>query len=269
MTPLALGDFQAAFSQALLHQSVAADSRLAPLLRQPGFAVYRNTVMRGCIDALQANYPAILRLVGEEWFRAAAAVYVRQQWPSRPSLLDYGDRFAAFLGGFAPAAELPYLPAVARLDRLWTESHLAADAPVLEAPSIAGLAPVALESLRLFPHPAARWCWTDDVPAFTVWQRNRADGYDDSDFAWCGEGALLTRAAGTVQSQPLSRVGCALLSSCARGATLAQAVDAAATASTAAGSDGHSAALMQEIVELLPTLIRAGAFREPASEDSR
>ena len=43
--------------------------------------------MKGCIDALQANYPAVTRLVGEEWFRAAAAVYVRQAPPTNPMLL--------------------------------------------------------------------------------------------------------------------------------------------------------------------------------------
>ena len=42
------------------------------------------------IDALQSNYPAVARLVGEEWFRAAAAVYVRQTIPVEPSLLRYG-----------------------------------------------------------------------------------------------------------------------------------------------------------------------------------
>ena len=28
------------------------------------FAVYRNTVLKGCIDALQANYPTVGQLVG-------------------------------------------------------------------------------------------------------------------------------------------------------------------------------------------------------------
>jgi len=71
----------------------------------PAFAVYRNTVMKGCIDALQANYPAVARLVGEEWFRAAAAVYVREHLPRTPMLLEYGAGFADFLARFEPAAE--------------------------------------------------------------------------------------------------------------------------------------------------------------------
>jgi hypothetical protein len=40
------------------------------------FKVYRNTVLKGCVDALAANFPTVLRLVGEDWFRAAALIHV-------------------------------------------------------------------------------------------------------------------------------------------------------------------------------------------------
>ena len=109
-----------------------AAPEIAALARSPRFAVYRNTVMKGCIDALQANYPAVARLVGEEWFRAAAAIYVRERCPREPTLLRYGAAFAEFLARFEPAAELPYLPGVARLDRFWTESHAAPDEEALD-----------------------------------------------------------------------------------------------------------------------------------------
>ena len=77
--------FQDDFARALLEPEVDADaeSAVAALARQPGFAVYRNTVLKGCIDALQANYPAVARLVGEEWFRAAAAIYARANLPAQ------------------------------------------------------------------------------------------------------------------------------------------------------------------------------------------
>ena len=114
--------FQEQFAGALIDPTVSADfaADVAGLLAQPGFAVYRNTVHKGCIDALQANYPAVTRLVGEEWMRAAASEFVRAQLPRSPMLLDYGAEFAAFLAEFEPAAELPYLSGVAQLDRFWT-----------------------------------------------------------------------------------------------------------------------------------------------------
>jgi hypothetical protein len=252
MNALPLACFQAAFGRALMHDAVAADRRLGSLQRQPGFAVYRNTVLRGCIDALHASYPAVLRLVGEQWFRAAAAAYVRTHWPQQPMLVDYGDGFAAFLADFPPALELPYLSAVAQLDRCWTESHLAADAPVLDAADVAAQLQAGdgrIDALKLSIHPAARWRWFDAVPALTIWHRNRADVFDDGEFAWHGEGALLTRPLGAVQWRPLSPAGVALLDACAAGAPLAVALDAAAATADA-----------QEIGQLLPALIEAGAF---------
>jgi Putative DNA-binding domain len=61
-----LADFQDDFVHALLATPDNMQPNLSTLTRQPGFAVYRNTVMKGCIDALQANFPTVLRLVGEE-----------------------------------------------------------------------------------------------------------------------------------------------------------------------------------------------------------
>ena len=85
--------YQDAFADALLAPDGTpnASPLLVQLVAQPGFAVYRNTVMKGCIDALQANYPAVSRLVGDAWFRAAALLYVKGHLPAHPSLLDYGS----------------------------------------------------------------------------------------------------------------------------------------------------------------------------------
>ena len=56
-------------------------------------------------------------------------------------MLLYGQGFADFLRDFAPAADLPYLCGVARLDRFWTEAHCAADACVLAPSALAGVPP--------------------------------------------------------------------------------------------------------------------------------
>ncbi len=171
----------------------------------PAFAVYRNTVMKGCIDALQANYPAVARLVGEEWFRAAAAVYARANPPRVPMLTEYGEGFARFLETFPPAAELPYLPAVARLDRFWTEAHIAPDEPPLRR----------LNGRRLRPHAAARWAWFA-FPAYTIWSRNRDEPGDCDDIVWRAEGALVTRPRDAVQWIELDAAECRFLDASAR-----------------------------------------------------
>lgn len=246
----ALHDFQHNFAHALLAPDTSV-SRVAALTAQPGFAVYRNTVLKGCIDALQANYPAVERLVGEQWLRAAAAIYARTDLPSHPTLLDYGAGFAQFLRTFAPAAELPYLAGVAQLDRFWSEAHVARDELPLQA---AALAQLDLERVILRPHSAARWMWFDDSPIFTIWQRNRDATFDHMaapKVTWRGEGALITRPYGAVQSALLNAGGCALLDACAAGRPLAQAAQAALSADE-----------QIDLAQLTATLLTSGALVE-------
>jgi len=251
--PTKLTRFQDDFARALRAPDPAAAPGLTPeiavLARQPGFAVYRNTVMKGCIDALQANYPAVARLVGDEWFRAAAAIFVREQLPAEATLLYYGAAFAEFLARFEPAAELPYLPGVARLDRFWTESHAAEDESALDPTALAGLAPEALAATVLHPHAAARWAWFAEQPIYTIWQRNREAPDNEREIDWHGEGALLTRPRGAVQSSKLDAAGCAFLDACAAGRPL----DEATVAALEAQEDA-------DLARLIKTLLGAGAF---------
>ena len=245
--------FQDGFAQALLAPDPAAAPGLPPeiaaLVRQPGFAVYRNTIMKGCIDALQANYPAVARLVGDEWFRAAAAIFAREHLPAQATLLYYGEAFAEFLARFEPAAELPYLSGVARLDRFWTEAHAAPDESALAPAALTALAPEALAATVLHPNAAARWAWFADQPIYTIWQRNRGAADDEREIDWRGEGALLTRPQGVVQWAQLDAAGCALLDACAAGRPLAEAA--------AAAVEAHED---EDLTRLMKILLEAGAF---------
>ena len=254
---VSLRDFQDHFAAALIAPNSA--SPVAPaitgLIDQPGFAVYRNTVLKGCIDALQANYPAVERLVGAEWFRAAAAIFVRAELPAHPSLVDYGAGFFEFLRTFAPAAELPYLAGVARLDRFWTEAHIARDEPSLQPTTIVQMN---FERVILRPHASARWAWFNDLPVFTIWQRNRDATFDHAsapEISWRAEGALITRPHGAVQSTMLNAGGCALLDACVAGRPLPEAAEAALAA------DGNT-----NLTQLMSTLLKAGAFADAVDE---
>lgn len=257
-----LAQFQHAFAAALAAgaegeaQAAGADARVASLVAQPAFAVYRNTVMKGCVDALQANYPAVSRLVGDDWFRAAAAVFARAHPPPQPALVDYGIGFADFLADFEPARELPYLSAVARLDRFWTEAHVARDEAPVAAAVLARLPLASLAGTVLRPHASARWAWFDGQPIASIWERNRdvdADGRDRIDanraIPWQGEGMLIVRPEAEVRWTPLTQADCAFLGACAAGGTL----DAAAAAALAADPQADLCALMARLLD-------AGAF---------
>lgn len=248
-----LAGFQDAFAAALLAPGEVAE--LAGLTSQPGFAVYRNTVMKGCIDALQANYPAIDRLVGAEWFRAAAAIYARANLPRHASLLDYGTDFAAFLAGFEPGAEFPYLCDVARLDRFWGEAHAARNEPALSAAAVASLSHEELGRTVVRPLASARWAWFAEHPAYSIWRRNRFRAEDPAVEAaaipWQGEGALVLRPDATVEHLALDAAGCTFLEACAAGRDLA-----------AAGLEALERDPNADLARLMQTLLEAGAFAE-------
>ena len=259
----ALGQFQAGFAKALFVPQDIDDPAIRRLVAQPAFAVYRNTVMKGCIDALESNFPAVARLVGSEWFRAAAALHVAAHPPRDGRLMHYGHAFADFLAHFEPAAELDYLPGVARLDAMWCEAHAAADAELLEGSRLARCEPDRLARLVLVPHPAARWVWFADQPVFTIWQRNRTpSGLDDAgELAWHGEGALITRPADAVAWRRVDEADCAFLDACDAGLPLAEAAERAVVVNPDVNLSG-----------LLEGLLRAGAFcagsLQPAAEST-
>ena len=239
-------------------------AEIARLVAQPGFAVYRNTVMKGCIDALQANYPAVSRLVGEEWFRAAAAIYARANLPRQPTLLDYGAGFAEFLAAFEPAAELPYLAGVARLDRFWTEAHVARDEVPVAAAARGrirrGGARPRRCCVRMRPR-AGRGSTASPSPrsgSATVRGKALLDAEEGvaPDLDWRAEGMLITRPRGAVQWTLLGKGDCAFLDACAVGARLAEAAMAALDADPQA-----------DLAALLALTLDAGAFRRIGFHD--
>jgi hypothetical protein len=102
--------FHAAFAKALTGDLECLWPHLEPSDRTLGaLAVYRNTTIKGRIDALEANYPTVLQMVGEDWFRAAAAAFVTEQPGDTPVLVDYGAGFPDWLAGFEPARDMTYL----------------------------------------------------------------------------------------------------------------------------------------------------------------
>ncbi len=217
--------FQRDFVSALFDGEDGGSQALAALVAQPGFSVYRNTVATACIDALAANFPTVRQLVGDDWFRAAAAVHARATPPRDGRMVLYGADFADFLAAFAPARDLPYLSEVARWDRRWTEAHAAGDAPVLDAASLAALDPAALAEARLALHPAARWAWCDGQPAFTIWRRHREGDPPGAELAWRGDGGLVARPADAVVWRPLAAAEVAFLDACAVGLPFAEAAE--------------------------------------------
>lgn len=249
---VSLGRFQDAFVDALYGLEPAAHDEagrwVVSLSRQPGFAVYRNTVSKAAVDALRANFPTVERLVGARWFAAAAAIHVQDSRPEIAQLTEYGTGFADFLNAFEPARELPYLADVARLDRLWIEVFSAMEQPTLTLATLASAAPEELARICLKPRAAVRWKWFD-MPVLTIWACNRAQMALPQPLLWRGEGVVLIRSRGHVGYKPLSVGGCRFLDACASGRPL----DAASALALSVEPD-------LDFTQLLAHLFAAGTF---------
>ena len=238
-------DFQDAFVAAL----GGAPSALSPWLAsrdaaEPGLAVYRNTIARGCVDALAANFPTVLSMVGEDWFRAAAALFARETPPAGAALLDYGEGFPPWLDRFPPALDLPYLAGVAHLDRLWTEALFAAEAAPLAPDAFTALPLESLARTRVMLHPSVRFAAFDaGVPS--LWAASRA-GRDDLDLSERPEGLLLVRPGGRVIHRVIGPADIAFLTASRARLTLAEAIGLATEADSEADLQALFAALIAD-----------------------
>jgi hypothetical protein len=133
-------DFAAAILSAResLPASIARRSGGEPQHRR--FSVYRNNVYSSLIDVMQSRFPVAARLVGDEFFRAMARIYVEQEPPRSAVLLRYGISFPAFVAGFEPAGSVPYLADIAALEWAWHAAYHAADAAPLPLEELASVA---------------------------------------------------------------------------------------------------------------------------------
>jgi len=213
------------------------------------FGVYRNNIAIAWIEALRESFPAVCRIVGEEFFRTAAQCYSACEPPSSPVLTEYGAGFARFLERFRPAASLPYLPDVARIERAWIEAYHAQEAPALDPAALAGVASDRVRDIRFAVHPSLRIV-RSRYRALTIWRMSVADGVPEPiDAASGGEDALLVRPSAEVVVRWIPPGGAQFIELLARGEPLGAAVQR---------TQGDHADF--DIAEHLAELLECGAF---------
>jgi hypothetical protein len=168
------------------------------------FNVYRNNIVAGLCEALQAAFPATHRIVGDAFFAAMSRVYVSREPPRSPVMLRYGAGFADFIGSFEPAAAVPYLRDVARLERAWAEAWHAAEATPLDASALTHIAPEQFCDMRVVLHPSVRVV-RSRFPVVSIWQMNIDDGVPRAiDLDANGEDALIARPCAEVEVRTLA-----------------------------------------------------------------
>jgi hypothetical protein len=163
--------------------------------------------------------------VGDEFFDARAGVFGRAHPARDPDLNRFGDALPDFLAGFAPAADYPYLPDVARLEWYVHEAWFAPDDDG-PAPTVAGLAPDAFESARAALHPALR-LQASPWATVALWHAHQDGGPAFPHVLRADTHALVLRARVDVTVEAIGAAEYAALACLAHGGTFGAALDAA------------------------------------------
>lgn len=144
----------------------------APRVIDRRLDIHRNNVFYSLTSALADLYPVVRKLVGQDFFSATAAAFLRQRPPRRAAMVWFGDEFADFLLEFEHTANLPWLADVARLELALQQSYHAADADPLAPSAFSTLREEALPAVSVELHPSLRLV-ESGYPVLRVWRANQ------------------------------------------------------------------------------------------------
>jgi hypothetical protein len=220
---------QAEFARALLSSETPTPSTIRTAVCGPAerrFAVYRNNVTSGLVDALATRFPVTSQLVGDEFFRAMARVYVAREPPRSPIMVLYGETFPAFLESFEPAAKLPYLGAVAALEMARGRAYHAADRTHLDSSAFLALKPERVGATRVKLHPSSS-ILISRFPIVSIWEAHQGVDEPGPLQSWQPEDALVHRVGHDVALKRLPPGVATFLALIKKGATIAASAEAA------------------------------------------
>jgi hypothetical protein len=161
----ALGDTDGGERPWIVRNGLSAEQRMR---------IYRNNAIVGFENAMQATYPALVRLGGVDWFNQMARAYQRVH-PSRSGdLNDVGGEFAAFLSEQLRGGDYEYFGDVARLE--WSYLQCLNESPV-PPENLDRLAQHLNEDLgRIRFRVAASTRTIQSIyPLFEIWNQNKSE----------------------------------------------------------------------------------------------
>lgn len=197
--------------------------------RARGLKAYQSNGHALAQRALQAAYPVVAQLLGDESFNALARAYWHAEPPTCGDVAQWGADLPAFVRGSAQLQDEPYLGDVAALE--WA-LHRAASAPDadVDAASFAlldGHEPTALR-LQLAPGCAVM---VSAWPVASIWAAHTGQSVSFEALRQCfqsdiPERAVIWRTAMQPQVRQIALADYTLLSALLSGQSLGEALDA-------------------------------------------
>lgn len=197
-----------------------------PIRAARRFALYRGNLTANWDKSLANAYPVLRQLVGEAFFRALAREFGRERPLAEGDLNRFGEGLVDFLEHFAPVANYPYFPDIARLEWLLHQAHYAADTPALDLSALGSIDADSLETLTLRLREGSTLLHSHwDVVG--IWQ-----AHQDAEIPWPADIAqpshsLICRPQWRAEVMPLQPGEHAALQAITNGASLGAALEAA------------------------------------------
>lgn len=178
--------------------------------------VYRNSGLLTHTETLRTTYPAVLALVGEDFFESAAMLYRRAHRSTSGNLQDFGAEFPAFLASFPNAQSLTYLTDVAKLEWLRQEAALAVASAPLRSAALQEILVTTNGMLRLELHPSVR-LFASRHAVLTLWRYAMAADGQRLQLPAEGEQLVLWRSGAEVAMASLDAASFACICALSRG----------------------------------------------------
>jgi hypothetical protein len=148
-------EMQSAMRQSLVFgDKTSVFAMLSPGMSADRLDIYRNTFLVALTRALRLCFPAVVKLVADDFFEGAAQIFIAEHLPRAAWLDRYGSEFADFLERFEPAQSVPYLAEVARLEWAVNVALHAEDTERLNPTKLTGVSAEDQARIRLIPEPS-------------------------------------------------------------------------------------------------------------------
>src|ERR1700722_7572830 len=147
------------FQNFMLTGSADIEKRVVGTQRVPiatRLAIYGDGYRSRLIETLQAHYPALLALIGEESFEALGRAYVQAHDSSFASIRFYGGELDALLAALPDYASQPWLAELARFEWAMNAVFDSADGPSIGVQALGQVPPQNWATLGFDVHPAVR-----------------------------------------------------------------------------------------------------------------
>ncbi|MBD1559635.1 DUF2063 domain-containing protein [Vibrio sp. S9_S30] len=225
---LSLAELQGLFAKALHYQATgeSCDVLSDAFTADERLQIYRNNFVIGLSEVMEATYPKVLALVGEECFQQLARRHVLTHPLTEGDVSGYGEGFADTIRQFDPViATVPYLPDMAdmewKLDLSDMALSLAEEKPYRSLEELVSVTEEQQPSI-VFHLASNIQLVSSQFAVFSLWEALEKEAFDGLDLGVAEQGVVWLDSARQLHIDSASDQVIQLIRSCSNGLSLSE-----------------------------------------------